>query len=146
MEQMVAESQAIIIAKRIDHADSTSYKENQAYIEIEVVEVLKPDGSLQVGDEIEVQSWYGICPYGLQMNRYENAVVFLNKQSEGSWFSSPKYESATYKHALCNDDAMRLKKQSLIIWDPLKRLEVKYPMTEFRRVFLNKYPQAKKPE
>lgn len=142
MEQMVAESGAIIIGKRIDKNVSEKYEQGPEHITILVKDVMKSDGQIEVGDEIEVRSWYGICPYGVQMQRYYEAVIFLNKASEGGWFSGPEYESATFKHALCNDEAMELKKKNIIIWDPITRREVKYPLTEFRRVFMNKYSTA----
>ena len=139
MERMVSESEIMIMGQRVDRAHKNSYKEKDAAVEIRIDELLKPHPELKVGDVLEVNSWYGSCPYGLQMKRFEKAVIFLNKASDGTWFTSPTYESATYKHALCNDEAMTLDKKSLLVWDPVIRKNVKYPLAEFRRVFLNRY-------
>ncbi len=137
---MVDETEILIVGKRVDKVHRGIYDENLERVAIEVMEVIKGDGVLEVGDEIEVKSWYGICPYGVQMDRFEDSLVFLNKVSEGTWFTSAEYEAATYKHALCNDESIPLRDGKLSVWEPRLDKTIKYPMSEFRRVFLNKLP------
>jgi hypothetical protein len=146
MQDLVAKSDLVLIAKRGSGAFGNrkgsfgnQYKQWPEMIELKVLEILKGNGEIEVDDEIEVQSWYGICPYGVQMERYETAVVFLNKAKNQGWwfFSNTVYEAATYAASLCNDEAMTLKGRNLLIWDPVIRKQVKYPLTEFRRVFIH---------
>lgn len=140
MERMVAESEIVILGERVDDILKYQYAEDEnGFYKVKVEELLKPYPEIEVGDVLKVQSWYGICPYGLQMDRHEQAVIFLNKAQDGTWFSSPTYEAATYKHALCNDEAMTIDKKDMLVWDPVVRQTVKYPLAEFRRVFLNRY-------
>lgn len=137
MNEMVEKSEVVLLAKRSDTKAGNAYEQGPDFIELEVLEVLKGNGDVDIGDTIDARSWYGICPYGVQMERYEKAVVFLNKESSGFWlFSNPSYEAATYENKLCNDEAMSIKGQNLIIWDPAIRQEVPYPLTEFKRVFV----------
>ena len=136
MQDVIAKSDIVVIAKRGDGEIGNAYTQGPENFELEILEIFKGNGEVEVGDFIDVQSWYGICPYGVQMDRYEKAVVFLTKESGGSWFSNPTYKATTYSHALCNDEAMTLKGKNLLIWDPAIRKEVKYPLTEFKRVFI----------
>ena len=138
MQDLVAKSDLVAVVRRGDGEIGNTYEQGPELVELEILDILKGNGEVEVGDYIDAQSWYGICPYGVQMERYETAVVFLNKVSGGIWlFSSPTYESATYTHALCNDEAMTLKGKNLLIWDPAIRKQVNYPLTEFKRVFIH---------
>lgn len=145
MDRIISETEVVFLGQRVDKSRKNTYKEDDEFIEIRVDELLKPNAEVEVGDVLEVHSWYGACPYGVQMDRYEKAVVFLNKESDGNWFVSPTYESGTFKNALCNDEAMTLQGQNMLIWDPVVRQNVKYPLAEFRRVFLNRYPMKTLP-
>ncbi|MDC7675702.1 hypothetical protein [Asticcacaulis machinosus] len=46
------------------------------YITLTVSKVLKGQG---VPEEISVRSWYGMCPYGIDIDKNQPAIVYLRK-------------------------------------------------------------------
>lgn len=84
LQETIQKSDLIIVGERADYKEGeVSEKEpsGPAFINIRVQKILKG----QTADSIiKVHSWYGMCSYGIYLNKTEKAVLYLSKK-EGAY-------------------------------------------------------------
>lgn len=83
LEDTAAQADLVIIGRLTKEGPATDDGEGWGgpeWIEIEVVEVFKGRPS---GEQVRVNSWSGMCPYGITLNDANEHLIFLQETSGG---------------------------------------------------------------
>lgn len=85
LEETIQQSDVVIIGKRTDHdpeeqSFGSGFPKRPELIKIQVIRTLKGEPGFST---LNAHSWYGMCPYGIQLKN-EEALIFLSKTESNS--------------------------------------------------------------
>jgi hypothetical protein len=82
LEETIAAAELVVLAERTDYKEgevSATEPSGPEFIRVRVLKTLKgtaPDS------ELNVHSWYGMCPYGIYLGNKMQAVIYLVKKED----------------------------------------------------------------
>ncbi len=131
LEDTATQAELIIIGQKVAEAPHTSEHNGPDWITVRVVEILK--GQIEQG-QIQVNSWDGMCAYGIVADEGESYVMFLEQRNG-------QYDAVNIGCAVTalpvKDDAVETEEQVISIDDLVaklgpgaSRVKVSYEATE----------------